>query len=167
VTAASGAAPRAGDPSRWTLPRLGIGRDGEWLHDGEEITHAGILRSLRDSLQVDAEGHFIAIGPARVPVEVEDAPYVAVRVEAEGDQLVLTLNDLSREPLGIDTLSFAPDGVPRCRVKGGRFRARLSRAAAYQLLERVVHDEASDTATLVVGGARHVLPALAGGPRDG
>jgi hypothetical protein len=94
-------------------------------------------------------------------VEVDDAPYVVVRVEPEGEQLLLTLNDLSREALDVDTLSFGPDGVPRCRVKGGRFGARLSRAATYQLLDRVHHDEASDTATLVVGRARHVLPVRA------
>jgi hypothetical protein len=151
-------------PSSWKLPRLGITRDGEWLHEGQEITHAGILANLRENLRRDEQGYYLEIGPARVPVEVADAPYVVVRAEAEGEQIVLTLNDLSREPLRVDTLSFAPDGVPHCVVKGGRFPARLSRAATYQLLDRVEHDERSGAAHLVVGRARHVLPASVHGP---
>ena len=73
------------DPSTWKLPRLRIDREGAWFHEDEEVTHPGILANLWGSLRVDAEGHFIQIGPARVPVEVEDAPFVAVRVEPAGE----------------------------------------------------------------------------------
>ena len=156
----------AADPSTWTVPRLGITRDGAWLHEGEEVTHAGILAALWGGLRVDAAGHYLQIGPARVPVEVEDAPFVVVRVEDEGERLVLTLGDLSREPLSPEALRFGPGGVPYCRVKDGRFDARLSRAAAYQLLQHVEPDADRNSATLVIGGARYPLSGLAGGPGD-
>lgn len=155
------------DPSAWTLPRLRITRDGVWLHEGEEITHAGILANLQSNLRVDAEGHYLQIGPARVPVEVEDAPFVILRVEQEGDGLTLTLNDLGREPLAAETLSFGAGGVPRCRVKAGRFEARLSRAAAHQLLQHVEYDESSGAATLALGGARYALPGVERRAQDG
>ena len=162
MTAASG----AHDASTWKLPRLRIGRDGEWFHDDEEVTHPGILENLRSALAADDTGHYVSVGPVRVPVEVEDTPFVVLRVEAEGEQLVLTLNDLSREPLAIDTLSFDAQGVPRCRVKAGRFGARLSRAATHQLLEHVEHDDQRGTTTLVVGGGRHPLRGLGGASLD-
>ena len=73
--------PPAPDPSTWTLPRLRIDRDGAWFHDDAEVTHAGILANLCDNLRVDVEGHYLQIGPVRVPVEVEDAPFVVERVE--------------------------------------------------------------------------------------
>jgi hypothetical protein len=146
------------DPTKWRLPRLRIDRDGTWRHEGEEVTHAGILANLRGNLQVDADGHFLEVGPVRVPVEVEDAPFIVARVEVEGDRLMLTLDDLSREPLAPATLRFGADGAPYCRVKDGRFEARASRAAAYQLLEHVEYDERGGRATLVVGAARHPLP---------
>ena len=149
-------------PSAWKLPRLRITRDGEWLHEDTEVTHAGILADLRCNLRVDAEGHYLAVGPLRVPVEVEDTPFVIVRVEPEGDRLVLTLNDLSREPLAVETLRFGEGGVPRCGVKDGRFEARLSRAATYQLLQRVEYDEQGGAAVLILGGARHPLSGHAG-----
>ena len=142
------------DPSRWKLPRIRVTRDGEWLHEGEEVSHPGILSSLRDGLRVDDAGHYVEVGPVRVPVEVDDAPFVVVRVEREGTGLVLTLDDLSREALDVATLSFGADGVPHCRVKQGRFLGRWSRAATHQLLALV---EPGTPPVLVLGSARHPL----------
>ena len=150
--------PSGAAPSSWKLPRLRITRDGDWTDDGEEVTHPGIIANLRDNLRVDDAGHYLQVGPARVPVEVDDAPYVVVRVAAEGGGLAVTLNDGSREPLEEDTLDFDPDGVPHCRVKGGRFGARLSRAAAYQLLEYVEEEASGERVTLVVGARRRSIP---------
>jgi hypothetical protein len=147
------------DPSTWTLPRLRIDREGVWFHDDAEVTHAGIVANLRENLQVDERGHYLQIGPARVPVEVEDAPFVVERVETQGEQLVATLNDLSREPVALDTLRVDERGIPRCRVKDGRFDARLGRAATYQLLLHVVTDPGAEPA-LVLGGRRYPVPGL-------
>ena len=153
--------PAAGpDPSAWTLPRLRIDREGAGFHDDAEVTHAGILANLRENLRVDAEGHYLQIGPVRVPVEVEDAPFVVERVEAAGQGLTATLNDLSREPLALDTLRVDERGIPRCRVKEGRFDARLSRAATYQLLQHVQFDEGRGRSSLVLGGRRYPVPGL-------
>src|SRR3972149_5248851 len=116
-------------------------------------------------LRVDAGGHYLQVGPTRVPVAVEDAPFVVVRVEPEAGGVVATLGDLSREPLDVETLRLGESAVPYCRVKGGRFAARLSRAATYQLLRMMEPDEATGQATLVLGGRRLVLPS-AGGPHQ-
>jgi hypothetical protein len=148
------------DPSTWTLPRLRIDRDGVWFHDDAEVTHQGIVANLRENLRVDEQGHYLQIGPARVPVEVEDAPFVVERVEREGDGLVATLNDLSREPVALDTLRVDGRGIPRCRVKNGRFDARLSRAATYQLLQHAEPDPGAGRSVLVLGGRRHSVPGL-------
>lgn len=148
------------DRSVWRLPRLRIDRDGTWLHEGEEVTHPGILGELRRNLGVDAEGHYVQAGRVRVPVEVEDAPYVISRVEPEGDAFIVTLNDASRERLAVETLRFDSAAVPYCRVKEGRFVARLSRAAAYQLLLHAQYDESEHAATLVIGRTRYELPGF-------
>ncbi len=148
------------DPSTWKLPRLRIDRDGAWFHEGEEVTHAGMLANMRSSLDRDAQGHYLQIGPVRVPVEVEDAPFVVLRVELAGDQLMMTLNDLSRDLLAPDTIRFGADGAPYCRVKGARFEARCSRAAAYQFLQHVESDESGGTASLLLGDRRYPLPGL-------
>lgn len=152
--------PPVPDPSTWTLPRLRIDREGAWFHDDAEVTHAGILANLRENLQVDDRGHYLQIGPVRVPVEVEDAPFVIVRVEREGDGLVATRNDLGREPLAVETLTVDERGIPRCRVKDGHFIARLDRAATYQLLQHVEPGDAARPAALVVGARRWPVRGL-------
>jgi hypothetical protein len=145
------------DPSQWKLPRLSINREGEWLHEGEEITHPGILANLRSNLRHDKAGYFVQTGPVRIPVEVADTPFVVTRVEPEGHTLRLTLNDGTQEPLNPTTLRFAPGEIPYCRVKAGQWEARLSRAAAYQLAQLLEYDEGTDEAILRVGGAAHRL----------
>lgn len=147
----------ASDPSTWNLPRLRIDRDGGWLHEGEEVTHEGILSSLRQGLQVDGTGHFLQIGPVRVPVEVEDAPYAVVRLEADGDGFAIWLNDGSREALDPASLKLRQGDVPYCRVKDGRFEARFSRAAAWQLLQHVEAESQGAPPTLAAGGRRYAL----------
>ena len=147
------------DPSTWKLPRLRIDRDGGWLHEGEEVSHEGILASLREGLQVDADGHFIQIGQVRIPVEVEDAPFAVVRFEADGDGFALCLNDESREALDPGSLRLRAGDVPYCRVKGGRFEARFIRAAAWQLLQRVEAQPEGGAPRLLVGGVRYALGA--------
>jgi hypothetical protein len=147
----------ASDPSQWELPRLTIDRDGEWLHEGEEITHPGILANLRGNLRRDESGYFVQAGPLRIPVEVADAPFLVTRVEPHGQTLRLTLNDGTQEPLDPATLRFTSGEVPYCCVKGGRFDARLSRAAAYQFGRLVEYDEQTGEATLHLGGAAHRL----------
>ncbi|HUP35932.1 MAG TPA: DUF2946 family protein [Candidatus Limnocylindria bacterium] len=148
------------DPSTWTLPKLRIDRDGVWFHDDAEVTHPGIIANLRENLRVDERGHYLQIGPARVPVEVEDAPYVVERVEVQGEGLAATLNDLTREPVALDTLRVDERGIPRCRVKEGRFAARLSRAATHQLLHHAQLDEGTGRSSLVLGGRRVPVPGL-------
>jgi len=149
----------AGDPSTWMLPRLRIDRDGEWFHEGDLVSHEGILASLREGLHVDGAGHFLQIGPVRVPVEVDDAPFAVVRFEAEGDGFALWLIDGSREALDPGTLRFGPGDVPYCRVKDGRFEARFSRAAAWQLLQHVDAPPDGGPPMLGVGGRRYALGA--------
>jgi hypothetical protein len=151
------------DPSKWTLPRLAIDREGAWFHDGEEVTHEGMLATLRSDLRRDAQGHYLQIGIVRVPVEVEDAPFVVVRLEREGDRLAVWLSDGTREPLDPGTLETRGD-VPYARVKAGRFGARFSRAAAWQLWQIAEYDEARASASLVLAGRRHVIPASPGSP---
>jgi hypothetical protein len=148
----------ATDPSTWTLPRLRIDRDGLWYHEGQEVTHEGILATLREGLLRDAEGHYLQIGPVRVPVEVDDAPLVVIRAEDDGDGLAVILNDGSREPLRPESLRLGPDEVPYASVKDGRFQARFNRAAAYQLLQRLVDEPERGGVALVLGPRRWVIP---------
>jgi uncharacterized protein len=138
-------------PWEWTLPALRIDVDGEW-HDGDvQITHPGVLANLRGNLRRDAEGYFIQTR-VRIPVDVGDAPFVVTRVERRGEGLHAWLNDGTEQDVDPSTLRIGPGDVPYCAVKDAAFEARLSRAAAYQLLALADYDEASGRGALRLGG---------------
>ena len=143
-------------PSEWKLPRLRIDVDGDWYDDDVRITHAGILANLRSTLRRDAQGYFIQTR-VRIPVEVQDAPFVVARIERRGETLHAFLTDGMDADVDPATLRVGPDDVPYCAVKGGAFEARLSRAAAFQLLGLADYDESTGRGTLRLGGRDYPL----------
>ena len=67
-------------PEGWKLPNLRIDREGDWYDDDVQVTHPGILANLRGNLRKDGQGYFLQTR-VRIPVVVEDAPWVVTRVE--------------------------------------------------------------------------------------
>lgn len=146
------AAPEAGG----RLPRLRVDADGEWYDDDVQVTHHGVLASLRAGLRRDAGGYFIQTR-VRIPVEVDDVPWVVRRLWREGDALHVMVNDGTTEVIDPAALRIGAGGVPYCWIKGGAFEARLDRAAAFQLLGLADYDEATGRGVLVVGGRDYEL----------
>ena len=148
--------PNAPLPAEWRLPRLRVDVDGDWLDDDVTITHAGILANLRSLLRRDAQGYFIQTR-VRIPVEVEDVPFVITRLERRGETLHAFLNDDTETDVDPASLRLSSGDVPYCAVKGGAFEARLSRAAAFQLLALADYDEATGRGALRLGGRDYPL----------
>jgi uncharacterized protein len=140
----------------WKLPDLRIDRDGDWYDEGVEVTHPGILANLRSNLKKDAEGFFIQTR-VRIPVRVDDAPFVLTRIERRGEALHAMLNDATEERIDPATVRLGAGEVPYCTVKGGAFEARFSRAATFQLLALAEYDEASGRGALRLGGREYPL----------
>jgi hypothetical protein len=146
------------DPAadQWQLPKLRVDRNGDWFDDDVEITHAGILANLRSGLKRDAQGFYIQTR-VRIPVEVEDTPFVVARIERRGEALHAILSDGTDTAVDPATVHVGRDDVPYCAVRNGAFEARLSRAAAFQLLALADYDEASGRGTLRLGGREYLL----------
>jgi hypothetical protein len=143
-------------PSTWKLPDLRIDSDGEWYDEGVQITHPGILANLRGNLRRDGDGFFIQTR-VRIPIRVDDAPFVITRVERRESALHACLNDGTEEPLDPARLRLGAGDVPYAVVKEGAFEARFNRAAAWQLLQLADYDEASGAGTLKLGGGEWPL----------
>ena len=143
-------------PAEWTLPALRVDVDGEWWDDDVQITHPGVLANLRGNLRRDAEGYFIQTR-VRIPVRVIDAPFVVTRLERRGETLHAWINDGAEQDLDPTTLRLGAGDVPYAGVKDGAFEARLSRAAAYQLLALADYDERSGRGALRLGGREFPL----------
>ena len=141
---------------QWQLPKLRVDVSGDWYDDDVQITHPGILANLRSGLRRDGQGYFIQTR-VRIPVAVADVPFVVARLQRRDDVLNVVLIDDTSEDVDPDTLRIGPDDVPYCAVKGGAFEARLSRAAAFQLLALADYDEGTGRGTLHLGERRYPL----------
>ena len=148
----SGAGVSEGAPT----PNLKIDVNGDWFDEDVEVTHPGILANLRDNLRRDGQGYFIQTR-VRIPVEVEDVPWVVTRLERRDERLHAFLNDGTECDVDPVTLRLGRGDVPYCAVRDGTFEARLSRAAAFQLLGLAQYDEPSGEGRLRVGGREIVL----------
>ena len=140
----------------WQLPKLRVDRNGDWFDDDVEITHAGILANLRSGLKRDTQGYYIQTR-VRIPVEVEDKPFVVSRIEQRGEALHAILSDGTDTDVDPATVHVGRDDVPYCAVRDGAFEARLSRAATFQLLALADYDEATGRGTLRLGGHEYLL----------
>src|SRR5256885_7430694 len=101
----------AAPPSGFKLPDLRIDTDGDWYDEGIQVTHPGILANLRGNLKKDAEGYFIQTR-VRIPVKVDDAPFVLTRIERRGEGLHAVLNDGAQAVGGPATVRLRPGGGP-------------------------------------------------------
>jgi uncharacterized protein len=71
--------------------------DGVWFHDGQPITRPAMVRAFASLLTRDADGrHWVVTPECRQSIEVEDAAFVAVEMQARpgplGGALAFRLN---------------------------------------------------------------------------
>ena len=117
-------------------PAIRFGKDGRWYADDEPIENQRIAALFSRHLTRSDDGAFwLVIGDERARIEVEDTPFVVVRVDGGPKTgFTITLNDGSSEPLCADSLGFGDADVLYCAAKGGRERVRFPRAPQIDLL---------------------------------
>jgi hypothetical protein len=124
-----------------------IDKDGQWRYEGAPIVRQDIVALLSEHLVQGEDGsYWILWRGQECKVEVEDTPFVVwsvspVQEKGETVAIVLHLNDGSMELFDPATLTIGSENVPYCRVKKGRFRARFSRKAYYQLARMIEEEE--------------------------
>ena len=146
IPAAAGAAPvERWHPQHCGDSRMRIAGDGTWFHDGAPIRREGLVRLFAGLLRKDDDG-FVLVTPAeKLSIAVEDVPFLAVLLEAEGEgraqRLTFITNVGDRTLLGPQHGLRLADGVPYLHVRRG-LEAKLSRAVFYQLADLAVPEDA-------------------------
>jgi len=129
----------------WNPPNCGeidivIKKNGLWLHEGTPIGREALVRLFSTVLRKDDDGIFLVTPVEKMKITVEDAPFIAVRVDREGQALSFTTN------VG-DVVEAGPDnrirvemdpvtGEPRpyLHVRRG-LEALINRPVFYELVE--------------------------------
>jgi hypothetical protein len=139
-----------------------IDKEGRWFHNGVEIIRRDFIQLFSGHMERDGQGRYILTWEGKPCfVEVEDTAFVVRRVDEENGSFSLHLSDDSIEDLLPETLSVGPDNIPYCMVKNGRFSARFTRTAYYQIARYIEGGEGPGF-FLRVGGKKHPI----GFPRE-
>ena len=144
-----------------------INAQGEWWYEGSKIVHPEVLNLFKNSLTFDAEKgeFFIDYKGKQAPVKVTKTPYfirdAAVEKSPAGElvNVVLEVDDGSRENLDPKTLILDEDGVLQVKIKEGRFAARCLAAAHFRLAELLEEDDAGNF-FIVINGARFAVNSI-------
>lgn len=143
--------------------QIRIDKEGVWYYQGAEMFRREFVNFFYQHLHRDAEGHYVIELPNdRCYVEVEDTAYFVKAVHtdnghegASGGSLRIMLCDDTWENLNPETLYVGRGNVLYCEVRGGKFPARFSRAAYYQLAEHIDQDADNGTFFLRCQGRRY------------
>lgn len=121
---------------------ISVDQEGEWFYGERPIFRKEILETFYECLRLLEDGRYALEWQGRLhPITVADTPFVITRVDrvtngAAEAHILLTLKHLKdTEPLDPSSLWVGRDNVLYCRVRRGRFPARFSRPAYYQVAQ--------------------------------
>ncbi|HEU0097826.1 MAG TPA: DUF1285 domain-containing protein [Allosphingosinicella sp.] len=131
------------NPSHCGDSEMRIARDGTWFHQGSPIGRQAMVRLFSTILRREPDGRFVLVTPVeKLDIEVEDAPFVAVELKAEGQgeaaSLAFRLNTGDvviagpDHPLRFEAGREGPH--PYLQVRGG-LDALVARPVYYELAE--------------------------------
>jgi hypothetical protein len=136
---------------------LTLTKNGQWLSDGEPVTHAGQVALFFRILRRDEDGCFLEIGREHKRVEVEDTPQFVVRILGDLDQNPkLEFSDGTLEALDPTRLVYS-DSEQRLTVTRSidGMSARFLHVPYHEILQRAV--EQGVGFALLLGARLHPL----------
>ena len=149
---------------QWTPTHVGdsemrIAADGRWYHQGGEITRPAMVRAFSGLLRRDDDGsHWLVTPQEKLSIEVEDAPFLAVEMQNEGEgqtrKMAFRLNSDDLVIAGPDhAIVMRP--LPYLHVRGGLW-AKIARPVDYELAEAAL-SEGNDPPGLWSNGTYFVI----------
>jgi hypothetical protein len=121
-----------------------IKKDGSWIHEGGRIGRESLVRLFSTVLRKDPDGIYLVTPVEKMRITVEDAPFVAVRVDRiegqDGGEALKFLTNVGDEveagPDNAIRVETGAGGEPRpyLHVRRG-LEALISRPVFYELVE--------------------------------
>jgi uncharacterized protein len=147
IAAAKAQAPGRGLPPvhLWNPAHCGdidivIRRDGTWIHEGSPIGREALVRLFSTVLRKDPDGFHLVTPVEKMRITVEDAPFIATRVDRDGAVLRFCTNVGDAVEAGPENgirVELDPEsGAPRpyLHVRRG-LEALIARPVFYELVE--------------------------------
>ncbi|KRB52104.1 MAG: DUF1285 domain-containing protein [Pseudomonadota bacterium] len=147
IAAAKAQAPGRGLPPvhLWNPAHCGeidivIRKDGLWFHEGSPIGREALVRLFSTVLRKDPDGFHLVTPVEKMKITVEDAPFIATRVDREGETLKFLTNvgdEVEAGPdneIRVDMDEATGEPRPYLHVRRG-LEALIARPVFYELIE--------------------------------
>jgi len=148
-----------------------IARDGTWYHEGTPINRPELVRLFSTILRKEGDRYYLITPVEKAGIEVEDAPFVAVDVEAEGEGDAQRLTFLTNvgdratagpdNPIRMERDPETGEPAPYVLIRDA-LEALIDRKSFYRLIDmgETRNHEGEDWFGLMSGGSFFpVLPA--------
>ncbi len=137
----------------WNPPFTGdmdmrIARDGTWFHEGSRIERFELARLFSTILKLEDGDYYLVTPVEKVRITVEDAPFVAVdfEVEGEGRDQILTFETNMKDrtvadaanPIRVERDPDTGEPSPYVHVRAG-LEALIDRKSFYRLVDLGTH----------------------------
>jgi hypothetical protein len=121
-----------------------IARDGSWFYHGSQIARKPLVRLFASVLRRNSDGTYWLVTPAeRVRIRVDDAPFVAVALDVEGEGRAARLNFVTNveetvtagpnHPIRVALDPETQEPAPYVMVRDG-LEALIARPVYYELV---------------------------------
>jgi hypothetical protein len=135
--------------------QIQVNTEGELTSQGVPIVHPKILADVFESVHLEDERYVLKMDGKTCELEVEDTFFVVNRVDQDGAQFKVRLNDETWEELHPAAIWLGANQMLYCRVKNGAFTARFARPAYYQVAQMIQPQE--DGFALELDGTKYIL----------
>jgi hypothetical protein len=139
----------------WTPPFCGdldmrIARDGTWFYEGSRIKRPGLVKLFSSILKKEGDKYYLVTPVEKVGIIVEDAPFVAVDVEATGQGVSQVLSFTTHvgevtvagpeRPIRVHREPQTGEPAPYVLVRAN-LEALIDRKSFYRLVDLGVHHD--------------------------
>ena len=135
------------DPENCGEMDMVIKSDGTWWHEGSRITRPNLVNLFGTILRKDGDDYFLVTPAEKIQIRVERAPFLATRVDREGEgeaqSLFFTINNGDtveagpQRPIRVDTDPKTQEPSPFILVRD-RLEALINRPTFYELVDLAV-----------------------------
>ena len=136
-----------------------IGKDGVWFHEGSPIGREALVRLFSTVLRLDPDGYHLVTPVEKLRIQVEDAPFIATRVDQvqgeQGETLRFQTNvgDVVEagpdNAIRVETDPATGEPRPYLHVRRG-LEALIARPVFYELVEMAEERQTPEGPTLGV-----------------
>jgi len=137
---------------------LRISRDGIWYYQGSPIHRARLVKLFSSVMRRDGDEFFLVTPVEKLKIQVDDAPFVAVEMDREGEgesQRLLFRTNVDdvveagpRHPIRVVIDPLSGELSPYIRVRN-RLEALISRPGFYQMADLALME--NDASTIEFG----------------